>query len=69
MSKPLPAPGVDGKPYNLELKQGQTVVLHNGTKVILKVTATADTRYFTAWQSIVGTLAEVNAKVAELKLS
>ena len=56
-------------PKDVTIKQGQTIVLHDGTKVILKVTATADTRYFTAWQSIIGTEAEVNAKVAELKLS
>ena len=56
-------------PSDVIVKAGQVILLHNGTKVILKVTATADTRYFTAWQSIVGTMAEVNAKVAELKLS
>ena len=56
-------------PRDVIVKAGQVILLHNGTKVILKVTATADTRYFTAWQSIVGTMAEVNAKVAELKLS
>lgn len=56
-------PGSDGKPYDVEIKKGQTIVLHNGKKVILKATATTDTRYFTAWQSIVGTLAEVEAKV------
>jgi hypothetical protein len=69
MSKPLPPPGLDGRPYNVLIKQGQSVVLHNGIKVILRTVATIDTRYFTAWQSIVGTEAEVNAKVAELKLS
>jgi hypothetical protein len=36
---------------------------------MLRAVATKDIRYFTAWQSIVGTDAEVNAKVAELKLS
>jgi hypothetical protein len=56
-------------PRDVIVKAGQVILLHNGTKVILKVTATADTRYFTAWQSIVGTMAEVNAKIAELKLS
>ena len=56
-------------PRDVIVKAGQVILLHNGTKIILKVTATADTRYFTAWKSIVGTLAEVNAKVAELKLS
>lgn len=56
-------------PRDVIVKAGQVILLHNGTKVILKVTATADTRYFTAWQSIVGTEVEVNAKVTELKLS
>lgn len=69
MSKPLPPPGLDGKPYNVNIKQGQTIVLHDGTKVILRAVTTKNTRYFTAWQSIVGTEAEVTAKVAELKLS
>jgi len=69
MSKPLPPPGLDGRPYNVLIKQGQTFVLHDGLKVILRAVATIDTRYFTAWQSIVGTSVEVNAKVAKLKLS
>ena len=69
MSKPLPPPGLDGKPYNVNIKQGQTVALHDGKKIILRTVATKDTRYFTAWQSIVGTAVEVNAKVVELKLS
>lgn len=56
-------------PKDVIIKQGQVIVLHDGKKVILKVTATTDTRYFTSWQSIVGTLDEVNSKVAELKLS
>lgn len=56
-------------PKDVIIKQGQVIVLHDGKKVILKVTATTDTRYFTVSQSIVGTLAEVNSKVAELKLS
>ena len=69
MSKPLPPLGLDGRPYNVVIKQGQTVVLHNGSKIIVRTVATTDTRYFTAWQSIVGTAIEVNAKVADLKLS
>jgi hypothetical protein len=69
MSKPLPPPGLDGRPYNVLIKQGQTVVLHNGIKVILRTVATIDTRYFTAWQSIVGTVAEVDAQIAKLKLA
>lgn len=56
-------------PYNLVIKAGQSVVLHDGFKIILRAVAAKDTRYFTAWQSIIGTEAEVNAKVAELKLS
>lgn len=56
-------------PTPVIIKKGQVIVLHDGKKVLLKVTATTDTRYFTASQSIVGTLDEVNSKVAELKLS
>jgi len=69
MSKPLPPPGLDGRPYNVSIKQGQTIVLHNGIKVILRTVATTETRYFTAWQSIVGTAAEVDAQIAKLKLA
>jgi hypothetical protein len=56
-------------PRDVSIKTGQTIVLHDGAKVILRAIASKDTRYFTAWQAIVGTEAEVNAKVAELKLS
>lgn len=56
-------------PRDVSIKTGQTIVLHDGSKVILRAIASKDTRYFTAWQSIVGTEAEVNAKIAELKLS
>jgi len=64
-----PQPGTDGQPYNVTVQPGQTVLLHNGTKVILKVTATKVVRYFTAYQSFMGTLAQVDAKIAQLKLS
>jgi hypothetical protein len=58
-----------GRPYDLEIKAGQTFVLHDGKRVLLKSTVTKDIRYLTSWFSIVGTLAEVEGKVAELKLS
>ena len=58
-----------GVPADVSVKQGQTLVLHDGAKVLLRVNATKDVRYFTAWLAIVGTESEVNAKVAELKLS
>jgi hypothetical protein len=58
-----------GRPYDLEIKQGQTFVLHDGNRVLLKSTVTKDIRYLTSWFSIVGTLAEVEGKIAELKLS
>jgi hypothetical protein len=57
------------EPRSLNLKAGQTIVLHDGSKVLLRAVAAKDTRYFTAWQSIIGTEAEVNAKVTELNLS
>lgn len=62
-------PGTDGQPYNVTVQPGQTILLHNGTKVIIKVTATKVVRYFTAYQSFVGTLAQVDAKIAQLNLS
>jgi len=64
-----PLPRKIGVPADVSVKAGQTIVLHDGQKVILKAVASKDTRYFTAWLDIVGTEAEVNAKVAELKLS
>lgn len=63
---PLPA----GKnPRDVSIKAGLTLVLHDGAKVLLRVTATKDTRYFTAWLAIVGTASEVDAKVASLGLA
>ena len=56
-------------PRDVIVKAGQTIVLHDGAKVILRAISAKDTRYFTAWQSIVGTDSEVDAKIAELKLS
>ena len=69
MTKPLPPLGLDGRPYNVSVKTGQTILLHDGSKVLLRAVATKDTRYFTAWQSIVGTTAEVDAQIAKLKLA
>ena len=66
MSKPSP---ILPSPREVSIKAGQSIVLHDGTKVIMRAVASKSTRYFTAWQAIVGTEAEVNAKVAELKLS
>lgn len=66
MSKPSP---ILPSPREVGINAGQTIVLHDGTKIVLRAVATKATRYFTAWQAIVGTEAEVNAKVAELKLS
>ena len=55
-------------PRDVAIKAGQTIVLYSGTSILLRAVATKDTRYFTAWKSIVGTEAEVNAKIAELNL-
>ena len=55
-------------PRDINIKAGQTIVLYSGTSIILRAVATKSTRYFTAWQAIVGTEAEVNAKIAELNL-
>lgn len=58
-----------GRPYDLEIKAGQTFVLYDGKRILLRVKAAKDIRYLTAWKSIVGTEAEVDGKVAELQLS
>ena len=55
-------------PRDILIKAGQTIVLYSGTSILIRATATKDTRYFTAWQSIVGTEAEVDAKIALLNL-
>lgn len=55
-------------PRDVTVKAGQSLVLHDGGKVLVNVKATKDVRYFTAWQAIVGTEAEVTAKVASLGL-
>lgn len=68
MAKELP-PRKLGTPADVSVKQGQTLVLHDGVKVLLRVTATKDVRYFTAWLAIVGTASEVDAKVASLNLA
>jgi hypothetical protein len=56
-------------PREVQIAKGQTIVLYSGTSILLRAVAAKDTRYFTAWHSIIGTEAEVNAKIAELKLS
>jgi hypothetical protein len=66
MSKPSP---ILPSPREVGISAGQTIVLHDGKKIVLRAVATKATRYFTAWQAIVGTEAEVNAKIAELNLS
>jgi hypothetical protein len=66
----MPKPSIPvGVPRDVSIKTGQTIVLHDGFKVMLRAIAAKDTRYFTAWQSIVGTEAEVNAKIVELNLA
>lgn len=61
-------PGSDGQPYNLAANTGQTILLHNGIKVILKAKVTKPVRYFTSHLSFVGTDTQVEAKIKELKL-
>jgi hypothetical protein len=56
-------------PREVLIVKGQTIVLYSGTSILLRAVAAKDTRYFTAWQAIIGTEAEVNAKIAELNLS
>ena len=62
-------PGTDGQPYNVTAQTGQTILLYNGSKVILKATVTKPVRYFTAYQSFVGTLSQVNTQITKLKLT
>lgn len=62
---PLPA-GKD--PRDVVVSAGQTIVLHEGGKIRLRAVCPAKARYFTAWQAIIGTASEVDAKVAALGL-
>ena len=68
MAKELP-PRKLGTPADVLIKQGQVLVLHDGNKVIARMNAQKDTRFFTAWLAIVGTASEVDAKVASLNLA
>ena len=53
-------------PRDVLIKAGQTIVLYSGTSIMLRATATKDTRYFTAWQAIVGTEAEGRDQIREI---
>ena len=66
-SKPFP-PRKLGTPADVHIKQGQTIVLHDGANIIARMVAQKDTRFFTAWLAIVGPESEVNATVASLNL-
>lgn len=67
MAKELP-PRKLGTPADVLIKQGQVLVLHDGSKIIARMNAQKDTRFFTAWLAIVGPESEVNATVASLNL-
>jgi hypothetical protein len=67
-STPRGVPVEPKGPRDVIVKAGQTVALHDGKKVLLRAICPADARYFTAWQAIVGTEAEVDAKIAQLNL-
>ena len=56
-------------PYNINIAAGQTALLWNEGKVIIKKTYTSESRIYTSWDSFIGTEAEVAAKIAELKLT
>ena len=57
------------QPYNLNITAGQTALLWSGEKVLIKKTYENPSRIYTAWESFVGTEAEVAAKIVELKLT
>lgn len=69
MPSPSEQSPVAGMPYNLIVQAGQTVLLYSGTKIVLKLTVTKPVRYFTAHHSIVGTLAQVDARASQLNLT
>ena len=57
------------QPYNLNIAAGQTAILWNDGKVLIQKAYKEDSRIYTAWDSFVGTDEEVQAKIAELKLT
>lgn len=56
------------QPYSVEPKAGQTALLWNNGKVMIKKFYTADSRIYTTWDSFVGTAKEVESKIVELGL-
>jgi hypothetical protein len=58
-------PNTDNK---FEALVNQTVVLHDGDKVVSRAVMGGKTLFITRLKFIVGTPAEVDAKIAELKL-
>jgi hypothetical protein len=56
------------QPHSVDIKAGQTALLWNNGKILIKRAYTADGRIFTTWDSFVGTAQEVENKIKELKL-
>jgi hypothetical protein len=56
------------QPYSVEPKAGQTALLWNNGKVMIKKSYSNDSRIYTTWESFVGTMEEVEAKIKELGL-
>ena len=56
------------QPHSIEIKAGQTALLYNNGKILIKRAYTADSRIFTTWDSFIGTAQEVENKIKELKL-
>ena len=56
------------KPKSLKPLAGQTALLYENGKVLLKKSYTKDSSIYTRWDSFIGTAEEVEAKIIELNL-
>ena len=55
-------------PYTINLQEGQSVIVYHNGKVLIKKTYSECRSIFTAWDSFVGTEAEVSAEISRLGL-
>ena len=55
-------------PYTISLQEGQSVIVYHNGRVLIKKTSAECRSIFTAWDSFVGTPAEVQAEISRLGL-
>jgi len=55
-------------PYTIKLEDGQSVIVYHNGRVLIKKTSAECRSIFTAWDSFVGTVDEVQAEISRLGL-